>query len=109
MINLIQKTVFQKKHLTVKIHLCQIIAMPHDDFFEATLIEFTQWLRGAEKTIAKFERFENLPSGLIDHFKRNSDSVISLNKQLWRVLEINKDLRAHGNGVHIKVRLEPVQ
>ena len=32
--------------------------MPHDDFFEATLIEFTQWIEGKEKTLVKFEKFE---------------------------------------------------
>ena len=78
--------------------------MPHDDFFEATLIEFTQWISGEEKTIAKYERFEDLPSHLKDHFKTNSE--ILLQEKNWKILEINQDLRAHGNGIHIKVRLE---
>ena len=82
--------------------------MPHDDFFEATLIEFVQWVDGKEKTIATFERFEDLPSHLIDHFKTSSDSDIFLNDKNWKILEINKDLRAHGKGIHIKVRLESI-
>jgi hypothetical protein len=43
--------------------------MPHDDFFEATLIEFTQWTGEEEKTIAKYNKFEDLPSHLMNHFK----------------------------------------
>ncbi|MDH3677625.1 MAG: hypothetical protein OEQ12_04910 [Nitrosopumilus sp.] len=80
--------------------------MPHDDFFEATLIEFVQWISGGEKNIAKYERFEDLPSHLKDHFKNNSDSEILLDEKNWKILEINKDLRAHGKGMHIKVKLE---
>ena len=81
--------------------------MPHDDFFEAALIEFTQYVEGDEKTIVKYKRFEELPSHLIDHFKNNSESDIFLNDKNWKILEINKDLRHHGNGIHVKVRIEP--
>jgi len=81
--------------------------MPHDDFFEATLIEFTQWTNNDESSIAKFDKFDDLPSNLMDHFKNNSKSEIILNGKRWNILEINKDLRAHGKGIHIKVRLEP--
>ena len=80
--------------------------MPHDDFFEATLIEFTQWDGGGERTLAKYDKFEELPEHLMVHFKTNSDSEILLNGKKWRILEINKDLRAHGKGMHVKVRLE---
>ena len=83
--------------------------MLHDDFFEATLIEFIQWKEGKEKSIAKYNRFEDLPPHLIDHFKTNSTSEILLQEKKWKILEINKDLRAHGNGVHIKIRLESRQ
>ena len=82
--------------------------MPHDDFFEATLIEFVQWIAGEEQTIAQYERFEDLPSNLKDHFKNNSGSEITLNEKHWKILEINQDLRAHGKGMHIKVRLEAI-
>jgi len=95
-----------ENHLTVKTYFIVLIEMPHDDFFEATLIEFTQWISGEEKTIAKYERFEDLPSHLKDHFKANSNSEILLQEKNWKILEINQDLRAHGNGIHIKVRLE---
>jgi hypothetical protein len=80
--------------------------MPHDDFFEATLIEFTQWSGEEEKIIAQYNKFEDLPSNLINHFKNNSTNEIVLQEKNWKILEINKDLRAHGNGIHIKVRLE---
>ena len=80
--------------------------MPHDDFFEATLIEFTQWVGGKEKTIEKYTNFEDLPSNLINHFKNNLNPEISLNQKKWKILEIKKDIRAHGKGMHIKIRLE---
>ncbi len=80
--------------------------MPHDDFFDATLIEFTQLIAGEEKTIASYTRFDDLPSHLIDHFKTNSESEILLQEKKWKILEINRDLRAHGKGMHVKVRLE---
>ena len=80
--------------------------MPHDDFFEATLIEFTQFIEGEEKTISRYSRFEDLPSHLIDYFKNHSGSEILLQGKKWKILEINKDLRAHGKGMHFKIRLE---
>jgi len=80
--------------------------MPHDDFFEATLIEFTQWIGGKEKTIEKYANFEDLPSNLINHFKNNLNPEISLNQKKWKILEIEKDIRVHGKGMHIKIRLE---
>jgi len=79
--------------------------MTHDDFFLSTLIEFTQWIRGEEKTIMKYERFGDLPVHLRDN---KTSSEIFLNQKNWKILEINQDIRAHGNGRHIKVRLEPV-
>lgn len=82
--------------------------MPHDDFFEATLIEFTQWVGGKEKTIAEYGDFDSLPTNLINHFKNNSDESISLNQKKWNIVETSKDLRAHGKGIHIKLRLEPL-
>jgi len=80
--------------------------MPHDDFFEATLIEFTQFVGGKEKLITNYSGFDDLPSNLIDHFKTKSEAEIFLNGKKWKILEINKDLRAHGKGIHVKIRLE---
>lgn len=93
-------------YLKVKNKIHKTKSMPHDDFFEATLIEFTNWSEGSEKIIAKYDRFEDLPSHLIDHFKSNSEAEILLKEKKWKILEVNKDLRAHGKGIHIKVRLE---
>lgn len=81
--------------------------MPHEDFFEATLIEFTELVKNKEKTIAKFSEFDELPTNLIDHFKAKSPSSIYIKGKYWKILEINKDLRAHGKGIHVKIRLEP--
>lgn len=53
----------------------------------------------------KYERFGDLPAHLRDN-KINSE--IHLQKKNWKILEINQDLRAHGYGRHIKVRLEPI-
>jgi len=78
--------------------------MPHDDFFESTLIEFTEWKGGEEKIVARFEKFEDLPFHLKEHFK--TDSEILLQEKSWKIMEINRDLRAHGNGIHVKIRLE---
>ena len=33
--------------------------MPHEDFFEAKLIEFSTWDSGKEKTIKQYEKFES--------------------------------------------------
>jgi len=82
--------------------------MPHDDFFEATLIEFTEWVKNKEQVIAKYSEFDELPSNLIDHFKTKSESSINLNGKNWKILEINKDLRSHGKGIHVKIRLGSV-
>jgi len=82
--------------------------MPHEDFFEATLIEFTEWIKNKEQVIAKYSEFDELPPNLIDHFKTNSQSLIHLKGRNWKILEINKDLRAHGKGIHLKIRLESV-
>lgn len=80
--------------------------MPHDDFFEATLIEFTQLIEGEEKTVSKYNKFEDLPSHLMDQFKTNENPEIFLQGRKWKVLEINRDLRSHGKGMHVKVRLD---
>lgn len=82
--------------------------MPHDDFFEATLIEFTEWIKNKEQVIAKYSEFDELPSNLIEHFKTKSQSLINFKGKNWKILEINKDLRAHGKGIHVKIRLEPI-
>ncbi len=39
--------------------------MPHDDFFEKTLIEFVEWDKGHEHQISKFNSFDELPRNLM--------------------------------------------
>ncbi len=83
--------------------------MSHEDFFNTTSIEFTHWDEGEEKIIAKYNKFEDLPSHLVEHFQASSNSKIILNKKNWKILEINRDLRAHGNGMHVRIRLDPLK
>jgi len=79
--------------------------MPHEDFFEATLIEFSIWEKGKEKTIKKYRKFEDMPKKIIEEM--NGDNpIISFKGKKWSILEINRDQRAHGKGMHIKIRLE---
>lgn len=79
--------------------------MPHEDFFEARLIEFTYWKDGKEIALKKYYKFDDLPEQLIVDIKEDK-SIILLKGKRWKIVEINKDLRAHGKGMHIKVRLE---
>lgn len=78
--------------------------MVHEDFFEAQLIEFTIWNNENEETIAKYNSFEELPSHLKNDLKNGVSKILFRGKQ-WVILEINRDLRAHGKGIHVKVRL----
>jgi hypothetical protein len=78
--------------------------MVHEDFFEAQLIEFTIWNNENEETIAKCNSFEELPSHLKNDLKNDVSKILFRGKQ-WVILEINRDLRAHGKGIHVKVRL----
>ena len=79
--------------------------MPHEDFFEDISIEFSVWKNGKEEVIKQYEKFENLPTKIMEQIKGKNPSIL-LNGKKWKVIEINKDLRAHGKGMHVKVRLE---
>lgn len=76
----------------------------HNDFFEATLIEFTVWDGNSEKTIAKYDSFDFLPSDLQDKLNHKYSEIIFKGKK-FKIIEINRNLRAHGKGMHVKVRL----
>jgi len=78
--------------------------LTHESFYLATLIEFTTWNGGKEKTIQKFKNFEDLPIELHDELEKDS-SEITLQGKKWIILEINRDLCQHGKGMHVKVRL----
>ena len=79
--------------------------MGHEDFFEAKLIEFTIFdNNGNEKTIAKYSSFAELPSHLKKDLEEDATEILFQRKH-WVILEINRDLRAHGKGIHVKVRL----
>ena len=79
--------------------------MAHEDFFEARLIEFTCWRDGKEITLKKYKKFEELPDQLMAEIT-DGKSIILFKGKRWEIVEINKDLRAHGKGLHIKVRIE---
>ena len=79
--------------------------MPHEDFFEDTSIEFSVWENGKEEVIKQYEKFEDLPIKIMGQIKGKNPSIL-LNEKKWKVIEINKDLRAHGKGMHVKVGLE---
>lgn len=81
--------------------------MPHDDFFEKTLIEFVEWDKGHEHQISKFNSFDELPRNLMANSKHNP-SLITLKGHIWEIMSIKRDLRAHGHGVHVKVAIEKI-
>ena len=79
--------------------------MPHEDFFESKLIEFTIWENGKEKRLAQYKKFEDIPKSISKRLTEDNPIILFKDKK-WKILEINKDLRAHGKGMHVKVRLE---
>ena len=79
--------------------------MPHEDFFEAQLIEFSAWNDGREKILAKYDDFDKLPPHLKNELKNNETNILFQGKH-WKILEINQNLRSHGKGMHVKIRLE---
>ncbi|MCE2506095.1 MAG: hypothetical protein J4F36_06450 [Nitrosopumilaceae archaeon] len=78
----------------------------HESLYQATLIEFTIWNNNTEKSIAIFNSFQDLPHHLHDELEKNS-SEITLKGKKWNIVEIGRDLCQHGDGTHVKVRLEP--
>lgn len=81
--------------------------MPHEDFLEATRIEFTYWENNIEKILLKFDSFDDLPKYLMNELYEKSP-VFTIHAKKWKILDIDKDLRAHGKGIHIRVRLEKI-
>lgn len=78
--------------------------MTHESFYLATVIEFTTWDNGKEKTIRKYKDFDDLPTQLHDELEKDS-TEITLQGKRWIILEINRDLCQHGKGMHVRVRL----
>ncbi|MCV0393159.1 MAG: hypothetical protein K5790_07740 [Nitrosopumilus sp.] len=81
--------------------------MPHEDFFEATLIEFTYWENNIEKILLKFDSFDDLPKYLMHKLDEKSP-IFTIRAKKWRILDIDKNIRAHGKGIHIRIRLESI-
>ncbi len=83
--------------------------MPHEDFFEKILIEFVELKKGQERVVAKFKTFSELPVNLKFNSKNKPYPLITLKRSKWEILGINRDLRAHGKGIHMKVKLEKIK
>ena len=81
--------------------------MPHEDFFEATRIELTCWEDSTEKILLKYDSFDDLPKYLMDKLDDKSP-VFIIHGMKWKIIDIDKDIRAHGKGIHIRIRLEPI-
>lgn len=79
--------------------------MPHEDFFEATEIKFTYWEKNIEKTLIKYNSFDDLPKYLMDKLDDEKKEITLYGKK-WCILDIDRDLRAHGKGMRIRIRLE---
>ncbi len=79
--------------------------MPHEDFFEATSIEFTCWDENTEKVLLKYSGFDDLPKYLISKLDEKNP-IFTLHGKKWRILDIDRNLRSHGKGIQIRVRLE---
>ncbi len=79
--------------------------MPHEDFFEATLIEFSTWEKGEETIVKRYENFDEIPKQMTDQLDKDNPRI-TFKGGKWKVLGINQDKRAHGKGIHIKIRIE---
>ena len=83
--------------------------MVHEDFFEKILIEFIELRNGKERIVAKYKNFSKIPVALQLMSKKRSFPLITLKGSKWEILGISKDLRAHGPGIHMKVKMEKIR
>lgn len=81
--------------------------MPHESFFEAQLIEFTILENDSEKTLVRYNSFDEIPTHLKEDLDKNRP--ILFHGKRWTIVDIDKDLRAHGKGIRLRIRLEPYQ
>lgn len=79
--------------------------MPYEDFFEATKIKFTCWKKDTEKTLVKYNSFDDLPKHLMDELDEEKKEI-TLHGKRWSILNIDQDLRAHVKGIRVRIRLE---
>jgi len=83
--------------------------MPHEDFFDKTLIEFVELKEAHERIVAKFKSFSKLPANLRFNSKNKPNSLITLRGSKWEILGISRNLRAHGPGIHMKIKVEKIK
>lgn len=79
--------------------------MPHEDFFEATEIKFTCFENNVEKTLVKYDSFDDLPKYLMDELDEEKKEI-TLRGKRWIILDIDQNLSAHGKGMQVRIRLE---
>jgi len=79
--------------------------MPHEDFFEAIEIKSTCWENNVKKTLVSYHSFEDVPKYLQSELEETEDEI-TLKGKTWKILDIDKNLRAHGKGMQIRIRLE---
>lgn len=82
--------------------------MVHEDFFEKILIEFVELKEGKERVVVKFKNFSEIPISLQRNPKKKPSSLITLKGKKWKVLGISRNLRAHGQGIHMKVKIKKI-
>ncbi len=80
--------------------------MVHEDFFEKILIEFVELKEGKERIVAKFKSFSEIPISL-EKSKKPYPPIILKGKK-WKILGKSRNLRAHGPGIHIKIKVEKI-
>jgi hypothetical protein len=77
-----------------------------DEDYEKILIEFVELENGHERTVAEFNSYDEVPNNLILNTNQSTNSLIKLEGKKWEIIHIKRKIQAHGNGVHVKVKIE---
>ena len=80
--------------------------MVRDSDYEEILIEFVELDNGHERTVAKFNSYDEVPNNLMLNSNQPPNSLIELKGQKWVIIHIKRKIQAHGKGVHVKVKIE---
>jgi len=70
------------------------------------LIEFVELNEEKERIVAKFKSFSEIPISL--EKSKKPFPPITLKGSKWKILGKSKNLRAHGPGIHIKIKIEKI-
>jgi hypothetical protein len=82
--------------------------MVHEDFFEKTLIEFVEFSQGKERLVAKYKKFTQIPIALQIYSKNKLYPLVTLKGKKWKISGISRNLRAHGPGIHMKIKVKKI-